>query len=52
MARLAARTLLARAGGVWMWPGIALTEKRRAASVSVAADVAILDHPAASPGGY
>jgi hypothetical protein len=39
-ARMAARTLLARAGGVWMWPGIALTERRGAACVPVAADVA------------
>jgi hypothetical protein len=41
-ARMAApaRTLLARAGGVWMWPGIALTERRGAASVPIAADVA------------
>jgi hypothetical protein len=38
-ARMAARTLLAR-GGVWMWPGIALTEKRGAACIPVAADVA------------
>ena len=38
--RMAARTLLARAGGVWMWPGIALTERRGAACVPVAADVA------------
>ncbi len=30
-ARVAARTLLARAGGVFMWPGIAPTEKRGAA---------------------
>ncbi|MGB8899756.1 MAG: hypothetical protein WCC90_11240 [Methylocella sp.] len=33
------RTLLARAGGVFMWPGIALTERRGAASVPIAADV-------------
>jgi hypothetical protein len=39
-ARVTARTLLARAGGVFMWPGIALTEWRGAASVPVAADVA------------
>jgi hypothetical protein len=41
-ARMAARTrtLLARAGGVWMWPGIALTERRGAASVPIAAEVA------------
>ncbi|MGH6869844.1 MAG: hypothetical protein ACREDA_13440, partial [Methylocella sp.] len=39
-ARMAARTLLARAGGVWMWPGILLTEKRGAACVPVTADVA------------
>ena len=39
-ARMAARTLLARAGGVWMWPGIALTERRGAACVPIAADVA------------
>jgi hypothetical protein len=38
-ARVAARPLLARAGGVWMWPGIALTERRGAASVPIAADV-------------
>ncbi len=34
-----ARSLLARAGGVWMWPGIALTEKRGSAHVPVAAEV-------------
>jgi hypothetical protein len=39
-ARMTVRTLLARAGGVWMWPGIPLTEKRGAACVPVAADVA------------
>lgn len=41
-ARMAAsaRTLLALAGGVWMWPGILLTEKRGATCVPVAADVA------------
>jgi hypothetical protein len=39
-ARIGARTLLARAGGVWMWPGIPLTEKRGAARVPAAADVA------------
>jgi hypothetical protein len=39
-ARVPARTLLARAGGVFMWPGIALTEKRGAASVPIAAEVA------------
>jgi hypothetical protein len=41
-ARMAApaRSLLARAGGVFMWPGIALTERRGAACVLVAADVA------------
>jgi hypothetical protein len=38
-ARMAARTLLARAGGVFMWPGIALTERRGAARIPVAADV-------------
>jgi hypothetical protein len=38
--RMAARTLLARAGGVWMWPGIPLTERRGAACVPIAADVA------------
>ena len=38
-ARMAARTLLARAGGVFMWPGIALTERRGAACVPIAADV-------------
>ncbi len=37
---MAARTLLARAGGVWMWPGISLTETRGAACDPVAADVA------------
>jgi hypothetical protein len=35
-----ARTLLARAGGVFMWPGIALTERRGAACVPIAADAA------------
>jgi hypothetical protein len=35
-----ARSLLARAGDVFMWPGIALTERRGAACVPVAADVA------------
>ena len=39
-ARIGARTLLARAGGVFMWPGIALTERRGAACVPIAADVA------------
>jgi hypothetical protein len=41
-ARMAAplRTLLVRAGAIWMWPGIALTERRGAASVPVAADIA------------
>jgi len=39
-ARMAARTLLARAGSVWMWPGIPLTERRGAACDPVAADVA------------
>ena len=39
-ARMAARTLLARAGGVFMWPGIALTERRGAACVPIAADIA------------
>jgi hypothetical protein len=39
-ARVPARTLLARAGGVWMWPRIAPTEMRGAASVPIAADVA------------
>lgn len=39
-ARMAARTMVARAGGVFMWPGIALTERRGAACVPVAADVA------------
>jgi hypothetical protein len=41
-ARMAApaRTVLARAGSVWMWPGIALTETRGAASVPIVADVA------------
>ncbi len=34
-----ARSLLARAGGVWMWQGIALTEKRGSAHVPVAAEV-------------
>jgi hypothetical protein len=37
---MAARTLLARLGHVWMWPGIPLTEKRGAACVPVAADAA------------
>ena len=37
---MAARTLLARAGGVFMWPGIALTERRGAACVPIAADIA------------
>ena len=35
-----ARSLLARAGAVWIWPGVPLTEKRGAACVPVAADVA------------
>jgi hypothetical protein len=39
-ARMAARTLLAGAGGVFTWPGIALTERQGAASVPVGADVA------------
>jgi hypothetical protein len=39
-ARVPARTLLARAGGVFMWPVIALTERRGAACVPIAADVA------------
>jgi hypothetical protein len=39
-ARMAARTLLVRASGVWMWPGIPLTERRGAACVPVAPDVA------------
>ncbi|MGH6838398.1 MAG: hypothetical protein ACREDT_06295 [Methylocella sp.] len=39
-ARMAARTLLARLGRVWMWPGIPLTEKRGAACVPIAADAA------------
>ncbi|MGH6868892.1 MAG: hypothetical protein ACREDA_08500, partial [Methylocella sp.] len=39
-ARMAARTLLARADFVWIWPGIPLTEKRGAACVPVAADFA------------
>ena len=39
-ARMAARTLLARAGDVWMWPGIPLKESRGAACIPVAADVA------------
>jgi hypothetical protein len=38
-ARMAARTPLARAGGVFMWPGIALTERRGAACVPVAAEI-------------
>ncbi|MGH6834945.1 MAG: hypothetical protein ACREC9_05180 [Methylocella sp.] len=37
-ARVAARTLLARLGHVWIWPGIPLTEKRGAACVPIAAD--------------
>jgi len=39
-ARMAARTLLARADHVWMWPGIPLTEKRGAACVPIPADAA------------
>ena len=39
-ARTSARTLVARAGGVFMWPGIPLTEKRGAACVPIAPDVA------------
>ncbi|MGH6840693.1 MAG: hypothetical protein ACREDV_01145 [Methylocella sp.] len=39
-ARTAARTLLARADHMWMWPGIPLTAKRGAACVPVAADAA------------
>jgi hypothetical protein len=39
-ARMAARTLVARADHVWMWPGIPLTEKRGAACVPIAADAA------------
>ncbi|MGH6795331.1 MAG: hypothetical protein ACREDD_06085 [Methylocella sp.] len=39
-ARRPVRTLLAWAGGVWMWPEFALTEKREAACVSIAAAVA------------
>jgi hypothetical protein len=41
-ARMAApaRSLLARAGGVWMWPGVPLTERRGAAHVPVAPEVA------------
>jgi hypothetical protein len=35
-----ARSLLARAGAVWIWPGVPLTEKRGAACVPVVADVA------------
>lgn len=35
-----ARSLLARAGSVWIWPGVPLTEKRGASSVPVAADIA------------
>ena len=37
---LRARSLLACAGAVWIWPGVLLTEKRGASSVPVAADVA------------
>jgi hypothetical protein len=37
---MAARTLLARAGRVWMWPGIPLTERWGAWSVPIAADAA------------
>ncbi len=33
--------LLACAGGVWMWPGVALTEKRGARCVPIAADIAL-----------
>ena len=46
-ARVAARTLLARAGGVFMWPGIALTERRCAACVPRGGCRAVLDQPAA-----
>jgi hypothetical protein len=35
-----ARSLLARAGAVWIWPGVPLTEKRGAACVPVVANVA------------
>ncbi len=35
-----ARSILARAGAIWIWPGVPLTEKRGASSVPVAADVA------------
>ena len=35
-ARVPARTLVAGAGGVFMWPGIALTERRGAASAALA----------------
>ncbi len=35
-----ARTLLVRTGTVWMWPGIALTERRGTACVPVADEVA------------
>lgn len=40
-ARMAApvRTLLVRAEAIWMWPGIALTERRGAAGVPVAEDL-------------
>jgi hypothetical protein len=40
-ARMAApaRLLLARAGDVWMWPGVPLTERRGAANVPVATDM-------------
>ena len=51
-ARTAARTLLAQAGGVWMWPGIALTERRGPAWRSGRGGCrAFLDQPAAWPGG-
>ena len=35
-----ARSLLARAGAVWIWPGVPLSERRGGACVPVAADVA------------
>ncbi len=34
------RSLLARTGAVWIWPGVPLTEKRGASSVPVAPDLA------------
>ncbi len=36
----AAATMLARAGGVWIWPGVALTQRRSAACIPIATDAA------------